>query len=196
MKKLLWLSFIVGVLQAGAANAAPVTIDFQDGYNQVNGAIDVPQGFTFESPNFMVVNTSGNGNSVIATGESGYPPDLTPLLMRQSSGLAFSLVSADIDFCSFTFSCSAGPSTITGYDSSGQIVAQQTTPGVFGTWTTVTFDDAWSNVHAVTFSLNVSQVGTIGVALDNIVVDVVPIPAAVWLFGSALLGLGWLRRVS
>jgi hypothetical protein len=25
-------------------------------------------------------------------------------------------------------------------------------------------------------------------------VNVVPIPAAVWLFGSALAGLGWLRR--
>jgi hypothetical protein len=34
--------------------------------------------------------------------------------------------------------------------------------------------------------------------VDNIVTDVVaaavPIPAAVWLFGSALTGLGWFRR--
>lgn len=29
---------------------------------------------------------------------------------------------------------------------------------------------------------------------DTITLNVVPIPAAVWLFGSALLGLGWLRR--
>jgi hypothetical protein len=29
---------------------------------------------------------------------------------------------------------------------------------------------------------------------DNIVVTAVPIPAAVWLFGSALAGLGWMRR--
>ena len=33
------------------------------------------------------------------------------------------------------------------------------------------------------------------VQMDNIVVSgVVPIPAAVWLFGSALAGLGWIRR--
>jgi hypothetical protein len=30
--------------------------------------------------------------------------------------------------------------------------------------------------------------------LDNVVVNAVPIPAAAWLFGSALAALGWLRR--
>ena len=30
--------------------------------------------------------------------------------------------------------------------------------------------------------------------LDNVVVNAVPIPAAVWLFSSALAGLGWMRR--
>lgn len=32
------------------------------------------------------------------------------------------------------------------------------------------------------------------IGLDNIEVSLVPIPAAFWLFGSALAGLGWLRR--
>ena len=31
---------------------------------------------------------------------------------------------------------------------------------------------------------------------DNIVVSIVPVPAAVWLFGSALAGLGWARHHS
>jgi hypothetical protein len=31
-------------------------------------------------------------------------------------------------------------------------------------------------------------------AVDNVTVNVVPLPAAVWLFGSALAGLGWIRR--
>jgi len=30
--------------------------------------------------------------------------------------------------------------------------------------------------------------------IDDVVVNQVPVPAAVWLFGSALAGLGWLRR--
>jgi len=32
------------------------------------------------------------------------------------------------------------------------------------------------------------------VHIDNINVSAVPVPAAVWLFGSALAGLGWIRR--
>ena len=31
-------------------------------------------------------------------------------------------------------------------------------------------------------------------AVDNVQVNIIPIPAAVWLFGSALAGLGWMRR--
>jgi hypothetical protein len=31
-------------------------------------------------------------------------------------------------------------------------------------------------------------------SIDNIVISQVPVPAALWLFGSALAGLGWLRR--
>jgi len=30
--------------------------------------------------------------------------------------------------------------------------------------------------------------------IDNVVLNAVPVPAAVWLFGSALAGLGWLGR--
>ncbi|HJP04021.1 MAG: VPLPA-CTERM sorting domain-containing protein [Gammaproteobacteria bacterium] len=33
-------------------------------------------------------------------------------------------------------------------------------------------------------------------ALDNIALTAVPVPAAAWLFGSALAGLGWIRRRS
>ena len=32
------------------------------------------------------------------------------------------------------------------------------------------------------------------IEVDNIILEAVPIPASVWLFGSALAGLGWLRR--
>ena len=31
-------------------------------------------------------------------------------------------------------------------------------------------------------------------AINGVIVSAVPIPAAVWLFGSALAGLGWMRR--
>jgi len=43
------------------------------------------------------------------------------------------------------------------------------------------------------FGISVSQDGW-GVENVRMDVQVVPVPAAVWLFGSALAGLGWLRR--
>jgi hypothetical protein len=33
-----------------------------------------------------------------------------------------------------------------------------------------------------------------GMYLDNVYIAAVPVPAAAWLFGSALVGLGWMRR--
>jgi hypothetical protein len=39
-----------------------------------------------------------------------------------------------------------------------------------------------------------SYVYTLTGSGDTITLNVVPIPAAVWLFGSALVGLGWMRR--
>jgi len=32
------------------------------------------------------------------------------------------------------------------------------------------------------------------IVADNWTITAVPVPAAVWLFGSALAGLGWMRR--
>jgi hypothetical protein len=32
------------------------------------------------------------------------------------------------------------------------------------------------------------------VFIDDVMITAVPVPAAVWLFGSALAGLGWMRR--
>lgn len=40
----------------------------------------------------------------------------------------------------------------------------------------------------------VSNMFSFGPALDNVAVNAVPVPAAVWLLGSALLGLGMIRR--
>ncbi len=40
----------------------------------------------------------------------------------------------------------------------------------------------------------VSNMFSYGPALDNVAVNAVPVPAAVWLLGSALLGLGVIRR--
>ena len=41
---------------------------------------------------------------------------------------------------------------------------------------------------------NVTHYESLGYWGGEIVGSVVPVPAAVWLFGSALAGLGWIRR--
>jgi hypothetical protein len=59
----------------------------------------------------------------------------------------------------------------------------------------------WLNIISVTYSADgpfctsMCYFDLAGIEVDNIVVGAaVPIPAAVWLFGSALAGLGWIRR--
>jgi len=54
----------------------------------------------------------------------------------------------------------------------------------------------FNNLSSVTFRGSPASPTRPGIFFtDNIVVTTVPIPAAAWLFGSALLGLRWFRRV-
>ncbi len=57
----------------------------------------------------------------------------------------------------------------------------------------------WLNLEAVFFDVSSTTLSgfpseTLSMTIDNVNASVVPIPAAVWLFGSALAGLGWFRR--
>jgi hypothetical protein len=47
----------------------------------------------------------------------------------------------------------------------------------------------WSGIDQLVITKS-----AIHLVMDDLTYNVVPIPAAVWLFGSALAGLGWLRR--
>ena len=97
-----------------------------------------------------------------------------------------------VDFGNIAFDSSDANLTVTGYYSGGGQVTQSVfVPVGPPLFTTVSFDSSWSNLTLVEFG--VSDVVS-GIVLDNVAVNVVPIPAAAWLFGSALLGLGWFRR--
>jgi hypothetical protein len=59
----------------------------------------------------------------------------------------------------------------------------------------------WLDLESVSFVLGASpdpyhtgDIGTAFLTVDNINARVIPIPAAAWLFGSALAGLVWARR--
>jgi hypothetical protein len=78
--------------------------------------------------------------------------------------------------------------SLTCHYSDGDTV--QTTIPFAENWTTTVLDSSWQNLQQIEFVM----AGEVFTAIDNIVVSTVPIPATVWLFGSALAGLGWMRR--
>ena len=63
----------------------------------------------------------------------------------------------------------------------------------FASLTFVAPDDA-DSLPVLVFSPLENGSGGVYPGLDKISLTAVPVPAAVWLFGSALAGLGWLRR--
>jgi len=58
-------------------------------------------------------------------------------------------------------------------------------------WSTHVLSKEWQGYEALTITNPDFQSITY---IDNLVISSVPIPGAVWLFGSALAGLGWMRR--
>jgi len=88
--------------------------------------------------------------------------------------------------------------TFTGCTANGGVLQKQINltsmvTQTSGTLTTVLFDSSWADLVSVDIGFDLGSDFEAGVP-DNIVVNTVPIPAAAWLFGSALAGLGWLRR--
>ncbi len=85
-----------------------------------------------------------------------------------------------------------GLTSVTGYYAGGGSISTEIAL-VEDVWNTFSFDTQWSNLVSV--EIHGNQVdGDYNISIDNIVVNVIPIPAAVWLFGSGLGLLGWMRR--
>ena len=180
--------------------AVAVTIDFEEfPTGQTAGPPLSSQGFVFEA--ISVYGWIPTGGYVIQNGLDGnlfnYCPDCQ-LTITESTGQAFSLESADLGL-----SVLGSPIdlTIVGYYSGGGSISTTFT----ATETTFQndpltpffFGAGWTNLSSVVFETTAHSGGVLTVPnslVDNIVVIAVPVPAAVWLFGSALAGLGWLRR--
>jgi hypothetical protein len=123
----------------------------------------------------------------------GIPPDPDPFLVlfgsetgetlsiTEASGSTFSLSSLEF------FSPAVEAIAFTGYLVGGGTVQLDLISG--SSFETFNFDGSWSNLTGIDV-----YTGYTGFQLDNIVVTAVPVPAAAWLFGSALAGLGWMRR--
>lgn len=146
-------------------------------------------GYTFTGADLLIVqnNASSDGNHVWA---GNAPGGTTTLTITRDDGQLFDLHSFDLEGV-------GGDFTIEGYDAFDQLIAS--TEYFPSGWDTIVFDAAWSNVSSIVIEDSIFSFGplmptTAGVRLDNFSATVVPLPAAAWLFGSALAGLGWMRR--
>jgi len=178
------------VLFANGAFAATINIDFNEANLDVTESVlgDPDQthitsirskGFELEYVPF------GNGSFLMSGGPdvaAAWGPDGT-IEMSALDGRLFDLASVDLSSWYDT------TLTVTGYYAAGGTVTTSffNIGSVF--LTTVNFDSSWTGLEKVAFD----SAGSPGI-IDNITVQAVPIPAAVWLFGSALAGLGWMRR--
>ena len=169
--------FVLAMLGISVAQAATVTVDFDEfTENNMHSPI-VSDGYSFDS-------------------RAGFEPiggiapcPICTLTISNVAGDPFSLLSLGLWNVEL-FGTGDAVVTVTGnYAVGGQVSIDLLLPASIQT--DFSFDSAWSGLQSATFSA--ASTGS-AVGYDNVVLSAVPIPAAVWLFGSALAGLGWMRR--
>jgi hypothetical protein len=138
--------------------------------------------------------TGGFGTSIFVQEDSVYGPE-TRYVNWFILQTTMSIEAEDqslFDLHSFDFSTSeitVPEVQLTGYLGGGGTV--NTTLAITElAFVNYSFGSEWSGLERIEFA----SPDAISGVIDNINVSQVPIPAAVWLFGSALAGLGWMRR--
>ena len=188
----------------GPVSAETVTIDFAE-YSSDGLSLPVlSNDFVFEGTTpYGVTNPSGTDNKFAVCGNCvpGPIPVFTSLDIEFSheSGQFFSLHSLDLDLQALidvSFSGRFNDGTridFTNLDFSTGLPKESDIGNPDAYKYHIIFNEEWINLESVSIRFYTDfEAGILSV--DNIVVTTVPIPAAVWLFGSALGGLGWMRR--
>lgn len=195
------------LLFGGAANAARVTIGFEG----VAGETELVSGFMSHAELGMVV-TADAEHGIFGKNYSG--PEMNGsngtavfgwcngVFLCSTPGQVISLERGDssvfnLNALDASWGIIFGPDEelmVTGYFADGASISSNLT--VADDWNTFNFDSAWSDLVRVELNGTCTNTGGLcmGFAIDNLVITTVPIPAAVWLFASALAGLGWARR--
>jgi len=176
--------------------AATVTLDFEELYLGSSGPTEViSQGFVFNS-----LTDPADGPVGFADWKNVPTNNSTKILrycqhcsatMSAVSGDSFDLLSFDMNTLNPTPDLTASFTLSGYYAGGGQISVELTADTV---WSNYTFDSEWSNLVSLEFGAVTSGGPFSSIGLDNLRLTTVPIPGAVWLFGSALAGLGWMRR--
>ena len=204
MKKL----FFFSVLICASLNVSGATVDFE-GIAPPNGFTTGTQtvgNFTFTGPTLYVLDSGyfnigservDNGTDYIFLQSAQ-----NPAIMTLTSPDPFSVTSFDSTEGSWN---QTGPTTIvaTGTTTGGGTVTQTFTtlthaisnpnpPSTVAPFQNFIFDPTFTDLASL--QLAFSNTGSSEFAMDNFIVNNVPIPAAAWLFASALLGLGVVKR--
>jgi hypothetical protein len=170
------------------------TIDFED---LVNGTKVTTQysalGATFTDSHFAVVGGiyEGDPGNWDLDGTNGSHflgfngnPSYTQMITWDEDVFDLSL-----DVSRSNGSQSGDTFTVTGLLDGLVVDSQMITLAAINTWSSITLVGTFDEVQWGGAGTGFHPYG-----VDNIQFSAVPIPAAAWLFGSALAGLGWLRR--
>ena len=203
--------FIAATSLLASASVCGTTLDFDD-LSPASGVPLIYEGYVFEgfidnAPqpdwNFPAgVEPYNDGSALSCVPTTNYWLESNcGISMEHSSGDLFSLHSLDMAYRDLFNGGTSAYASVIGYSASGGLVSATgfdleppLSGGVFEQRSFV-FDSTWTNLARVEFKFQAVNSGGFAAGfVDNISVTAVPIPAAVWLFGSALAGLGWMRR--
>ena len=195
---------ILALLFSGLTNASTL-IDFDDvSLGSANPLI--VDGFQFQatqsvydsSPPIVgltqeIINLSAGNNALQVGGFGQSGPfgntSYIEVTMTAIGGGAFAFFGADFDTALY------GDPAVKDSGIYGQVVGGGYATGPIGS-------GDWLNLESVSFSLGAGflpggggiPTTSLEITIDNVNAQVVPVHAAVWLFGSAIAGLGWFRR--
>lgn len=201
---------------AMASSALGAVIDFEDRAAGVGfGCLDIgcsvefttPQGFTVRSVteadgiNAVIFDDGPTGNYFVT---SGNPFSGVEIEISSTNGKPFSVSSLDVLFFDEFVSRDnrTGQLTFEGLDREGAVVAvEELFPSELrdeAIWLTVAFDDAWASIYTFRVLPQVTIAPQFVIrrelAIDNFAATIVPIPAAAWLFASAVGFISVFRR--
>jgi hypothetical protein len=189
---------IVSLLFSASALAETVVADFSDLRFGDEGRVLISQGVTFESERTPAIVYPFNraGGSGLELEFCGYCNPTESVSIYMQSGVNFALESFRFGSVAEETTIFPYEGTVTGYLGSGGTVTQDINIAS-GAAQLFVFDSAWSDLASVDIEINLYPdylVCCHPFAIDDITLQTVPVPAAVWLFGSALGGLVWMRR--
>jgi hypothetical protein len=182
---------VILLLVVGSAQASTVTIDFED--------VVAPQFLPYTSNGYQFSNAGGVDFSSIEYTDFFNRPISNHLVWcgNCTGGVEIALERPDgnpFELLSFFMGVvGAGDSFVELTRENGStetLVFAYTGPD--GNYLSAP-EGGWGLVTRAVFSVS-SDGSSFGGGLDDLVVSAVPIPAAVWLFGSGLGLLGWFRR--